>query len=192
MVMFKGPPRKTGNLPMGHFPFQIKIKKKKKKKKKNVALQQQWIEYGITCVQPGINYFLSKFGDDTSLPLSAFKAARLFSPVKVNDMQPVATDVDMLQSIPVLNTNGTIDKLKTELPAYVAKTSGISALEWFKKYEDQLPSWAEAFKLVVLIQSSSSAAERAFSLLNNSFSPQQTSTLEDCVECSIMLQFNKR
>ena len=162
----------------------------------NVALQQQWIEYGMTCVQPGLNYLLSKFGDDTSPPISAFKAAQLFSAVKVNVMQLVATRVDMLQTIPVLNTNGTIDKLKTELPTYVSKTCGISgivdALEWFMKYEDKLPSWAEAFKLVVLIQSSTPAAEQAFSFLNNSFSSQQTSTLEDCVECSVMLQFNKR
>uniref|UniRef100_A0A1X7V2U4 HAT C-terminal dimerisation domain-containing protein n=1 Tax=Amphimedon queenslandica TaxID=400682 RepID=A0A1X7V2U4_AMPQE len=102
-----------------------------------------------------------------------------------NYMQPVATDVNLLKTIPILNNSDTIDKLKTELPAYVANTNIISnktkGLEWFKKYENDLPNWTKAFKLVVLMQPTSSAAERVFSLLNSSFLSQQTSSLEDYV-----------
>ena len=43
---------------------------------------------------------------------------------------------------------------------------------------------------VALVQPSSSAAERVFSLLTNSFGVQQDLALQDYIECSIMLQYN--
>ena len=45
---------------------------------------------------------------------------------------------------------------------------------------------------VLLLQPSSAAAERVFSLLANSFSEQQTRALEDYVQTSVMLQYNYR
>ena len=48
-----------------------------------------------------------------------------------------------------------------------------------------------AFKLVLLVQPSSAAAERVFSLLQNSFSQRQSSSLEDYIETSLMLQYNR-
>ena len=42
------------------------------------------------------------------------------------------------------------------------------------------------------VQPSSAAAERVFSPLSNSFTEQQMSSLEDYIETSIMLQFNKQ
>ena len=47
---------------------------------------------------------------------------------------------------------------------------------------------AQACKYVTLIQPSSAAAERDFSLLANSLS--QESALEDYIEASLMLQYN--
>ena len=37
-----------------------------------------------------------------------------------------------------------------------------------KNHQNDLPAWAEACKLVLLVQPSSAAAERVFSLLENS------------------------
>jgi hypothetical protein len=54
----------------------------------NSGLQQQWMTYAISCVQPGLDYFQSKLGSDAIAPVSAFKAARLFSPYKTNEIQP--------------------------------------------------------------------------------------------------------
>ena len=51
---------------------------------------------------------------------------------------------------------------------------------------------AGACKNVLLIQPSSAAAERAFSILCNSFGERQESSLQDYIECSIMLQYNGR
>ena len=41
------------------------------------------------------------------------------------------------------------------------------------------------------MQPSSAAAERVFSLLNNSFNAKQRSSLEDYIEGSVMLQYNR-
>ena len=50
---------------------------------------------------------------------------------------------------------------------------------------------AEA-KQVLLVQPSSAAAERAFSLLSAAFSDRQDSALADYLQASVMLQYNKR
>ena len=42
------------------------------------------------------------------------------------------------------------------------------------------------------LQPSSAAAERVFSLLNNSFKEQLYSSLEDYIDTSIMLQYNAK
>ncbi len=68
----------------------------------------------------------------------------------------------------------------------------IDKLEWWKKHSNELPHWSAACKLVLLVQPSSAAAERVFSLLSNSFGEQQTSSLEETIEASIMLQYNYR
>ena len=48
----------------------------------------------------------------------------------------------------------------------------------------ELPHWS---RMILLIQTSSAASERVFSLLNNTFNEQQQGCLEDYVETSIML-----
>jgi hypothetical protein len=58
--------------------------------------------------------------------------------------------------------------LKTELPTYLALASGIAVdiepTVWWKQNKAELPHWSHAFTEVVLIQPSSAAAERVFSL----------------------------
>ena len=43
-----------------------------------------------------------------------------------------------------------------------------------------------------LVQPSSAAAERVFSLLKNAFGEQQQSSLHDLVAATLMVQYNKR
>ena len=75
-----------------------------------------------------------------------------------------------------------LEELKRELPLlplYMAKADGVSPeldkLEWWKNHQLELPNWSRACKTALLIQSSSAAAERVFSLLNKF----QTSALEN-------------
>ena len=68
----------------------------------NLPLQSQWITYAVTCVKPGIDYFNSNLHDDGVI--KAFKAARLFSPDRVSEMQPSATDIDILSAFPFFDS----------------------------------------------------------------------------------------
>ena len=45
---------------------------------------------------------------------------------------------------------------------------------------------------VPVVQPSSAAAEKVFSILNRSFNDTQNSALQDLVETSVMMQFNNR
>ena len=64
--------------------------------------------------------------------------------------------------------------------------------EWWRNNEVSLPNWSAAAKKALLVQPSSAASERVFSLLNNCFGSKQTNSLEDYVEGTIMLQYNNR
>lgn len=158
--------------------------------------QAQLKAYSQRCVQPGLDYFTTQLHTNLRDALAVFKAARLFSPHKLKVMQPVATSVDSLALFQFLNQDEILTGLKEELPAYIAKCSDvspeISAVEWWKINCHGLPTWSNAAKQVLLLQPSSAAAERVFSLLTASFSEQQQHSLNDYVETSIMLQYNNR
>ena len=55
-----------------------------------------------------------------------------------------------------------------------------------QKGATEIPAWAQAGKLIVLVQPSSASAERVFSILQNSFTHQQHSSLEDYISVSCM------
>ena len=134
-------------------------------------------------MKQGIDYFTARFGNDTTSALSAFKAARLFSPWKVSEMQPVATDIDALSSFPFLKDVLILASLKSELATYLPKaedtSSTIDVLDWWKNAEADIPTWASSAQKVLLVQPSSASAEHPFSLLKNSFNEQQLSSLEE-------------
>ena len=56
----------------------------------------------------------------------------------------------------------------------------------------QIPTWANAFTLILLVQQSSADAGRVFSLVQISFSHVQQSSLEDYISVSVMLQYNRK
>ena len=85
--------------------------------------------------------------------------------------------------------------LKNEYPRYKAAAEDVShdyaPLNFWEAHSNALPVLAEAAKKILLIQPSSSAAVRVFSLMKNLFGDQQQSSLEDYIETSLMLQYNK-
>ena len=114
-------------------------------------------------MQPGLDYSQDKFGADTAI---------------------------------------TIKHLKEELPTYLAKASALASsldssdgsmdsLEWWKDNSIELVYWSQVAQWVFLVQPSSAAAERVFSILNR-ISDSQTNYLEDYVESTVMLHYNKR
>lgn len=66
------------------------------------------------------------------------------------------------------------------MPQYIAKTADVSQkldiLEWWKINADEIPCSSAARK-VLLLQPSSAATERVFSLLKATFSDQQDNSL---------------
>jgi hypothetical protein len=126
----------------------------------------------MRCIQPGLDYFKRQISTNLKEAVSVFKTARLFSPV----MRPTATCIDSLSVLPFL-TPQALAELKEELPLYVSKASGVDArlcpVEWWKLNSGSLPKWSAEARKILLIQPSSAAAERVFSLLKESFSDQQ-------------------
>ena len=92
----------------------------------NPQLQHQLIQYGNACVQPAILYFKECLDGCMKNPLSAFKAARLFSPQKVAEMKPDPAVIDGLAVFPFLSAQSTLCNLKEELPEYMAKAEDVS------------------------------------------------------------------
>ena len=161
----------------------------------SITYKKNLIEYARACLQPGIVYFNRQLESSLKISLQAFKAGRIFSPLKVYSMKPDNTMNDSLMIFPFF-THAIIDKLKTELPTCVAKAADVSSdmdpLEWWKLHSSELPSWSSAAKKALLVQPSSGSAERVFSLLKSSFGDQQDLSLKDYIEASLILQYNKR
>ena len=152
-------------------------------------------DYCLSCAQPAFEYFKAKFHSDLQIQLNGFKAARLFDPVKVCELQPTGVDINDLKVFSFF-APPKLEGLKVELPVYLAKANGVSAdidkLQWWQIHMKEFPKWASACSKVLLVQPSSAAAERVFSLLVNSFNDRQTCSLEDYIESSIMLQYNNK
>lgn len=62
-------------------------------------------------------------------------------------------------------------------------------LEWWKCNASALPHWSKVAQKMFLLQPSSAATERVFSLLKSSFNDQQDNSLKDYIESSLMLQY---
>ena len=151
--------------------------------------KQFLINHARACNQPGIDYFNKQIDTTLQGPLAAFKTARFFSPQKLYDLQPDASSIESLRAFPFFYDED-LQSLKAELPAYLAKAAGVASsidpLQWWQRNATCLPHWASAARKVVLVQPSSAASERVFSLLNSAFGDQQDNMLQDYLEASLM------
>ena len=113
-------------------------------------------------------------------------------------MRPTAATVSALRIFPFLNSDRIIDGLIAELPDYVAAAQDVvvtteeEKVKWWCQQVERLPRLSAAVKQVLLVQPSSAAAERPFSLLSATLSDQQDTALADNLQNSVRLQYNKR
>ena len=159
-------------------------------------LRETWFKYGMDCIEPGLTYFADTIIDGPLKPaLAIFKAARLFNPQKIAEMSVTAESLDALQVVPFFDSE-MIGNLKEELPSYLSKATDLSPdhnpLVFWRSHSPNLSHWAAAAKKILVVQPSSAASERAFSLLTSTFHDQQSQSLVDYIELSMMLQFNGR
>ena len=158
-------------------------------------VQQRWMRYAKSCIKPALDYYKEHLNADLmSIPMKAFKAARLFSPLILQKTKPECTALTDLLAFPFI-TESTLAALKEEFPRYAAIVEDVSnedtVLDFWRNNSKSLPKWAEAASKGLLCQPSSAAAERVFSIMKHSFGDQQLSSLEDYLEASIILQYNK-
>ena len=101
-------------------------------------------------------------------------------------MQPSALDIECLSAFPFFDDDF-IMKLKSELPTYLSKCADTNenfcALQWWKQNAPELPYWAKAAQKILLVQPSSAASERGFSLLKATFCENVILVLKLGVEC---------
>lgn len=62
------------------------------------------VEHGKRCVQPGIAYYFQQVSTNMKPALEAFKAARLFSPFRLNEIKPSEASLDTLIAFPFLQS----------------------------------------------------------------------------------------
>jgi hypothetical protein len=161
----------------------------------NTTNEQMLVQYAKNCVKPAYDYFKEKFDNDLRSTVKLFKTARYFSPSKVSELKPTSSDLSSLSAFPCFDSEA-IEGMKSELPTYLAAAEGVAPqfdpCEWWKYHSADIPMWARSFRKIALIQPSSAAAERVFSLLQSSFGKQQEQSLEDYIQLSVMMQYNYR
>ena len=74
--------------------------------------KQQLVSYGVACIKPAFDYFVTKFEHELKPAVDAFKAAQLFLPNKVNDLCPDSSSVDSLKAFPFYQDSTLLDHLK--------------------------------------------------------------------------------
>jgi hypothetical protein len=160
----------------------------------DVAIYNQLMAQAKACIRPGLNFYQCKFSIQFRDTVRAFKAARFCCPVQVQALRPTSASLEELRNFPFVNNDATIANLAQELPLYIAAADGVNVAceeEKVTAHRDTLPHWCALVKKLLLIQPSSAAAERVFSLLSNAFTSHQDSALQDYLEASVMLRYNK-
>ena len=75
--------------------------------------------------EPATKWFLRKFNVDLYGVVVAFKAARLFCPVRIQWLKPTNALVESLRAFPFLDRDAITDGLKAELPTYLAAAEDV-------------------------------------------------------------------
>ena len=116
----------------------------KKLSQGNSERKQQLVSYSKECVKPAYNYFKHKFNNNLQQTVKAFKAAQYFSPSRISEVQPTASDIGGLRSFPFLDSNAVMDNLNSELPYYMAAVDGVAstvdAVQWWKGHNKSSPT----------------------------------------------------
>lgn len=167
---------------------------------------QQLFDYGVACVVAGFAYWRQKVVE-LGKQAAAFKGAFAFDPNAARDMSGPTLSA-FLRDVKNFDfvTDQNVQDLLGEQAAYVAAcahlptaadraddgSSGIDLRAFWRGKREQLPNMYAMVRKIMLVQPSSAACERVFSLLTSTFNPQQDQALADYIEVSLMLQYNHK
>ena len=135
------------------------------------------------------DYFGQKIWETKSIAI--FEAARVFVPSKVTsyEVKNIQESISKFSCLSILQASMLI-----EIPTYLVLAAsfhnGDDLHNFWKSNQAKIPTWASAFQRVSLIQPSSAAVERVFSILQNITSSSQSRLLEDALEATLMRRYN--
>ena len=144
-----------------------------------------------------IKYFFERFDLNSGIlkmELELFRCLKLLNPENHKHNEYGAEDIEKLCRFTPFQSmrNDLIKELPVMKRLAANFESSHDILLWFKQRSDEIGTWYEAAKLCALIQPSSGSAERAFSLLEIAQNENQSSSLLDYQETSIMLRYNRQ
>ena len=86
----------------------------------NSVAMNQMVQYALSCIPPGLQYFTTKLGHSLRESLAAFdfKAETLLNSQKFAEMLSTPLEVDDLVSFPFA-TSAVLSHLEVELPSYI-------------------------------------------------------------------------
>lgn len=165
-------------------------------------LDLAWKEYCLKLSEPYMNYFDEMVMGHNCLPL--WRAASMADPLNMQRQTLTASDlrVRIQPLIGNLVPRPLVDSMVAELSEYERACSN---LDWSNEKYDRrlvkveefwsthklLPAWTEFAHLVFLLQPTSACVERSFSILKYIMGDQQTRSLRDKIEASLMLRYNR-
>ena len=82
------------------------------------------------------------------------------------------------------------------MPTYIAVIADVETADsreivvWWSR-EQGLPTWSRELKKILLVQPTAAAAERVFSLLSSCFTDPRHHALEDYLETTVILRYNR-
>jgi len=149
----------------------------------------------MKCIGSAIHYFRKIFGEVNSAgqTVKYFEPLVIFDPIYASTTNITGDDVAKLEKSLIYDSD-TIRHLIGELAIYQTACAadikeGTDLIRWWGLQARSLPWFSSAASKAMLLQPSSAAIERAFSMLRI-FSEQQSQTLEDYRETALMLRYN--
>lgn len=131
--------------------------------------------------------------------------ARAFDPTYASQHLTEAGIDEMMSTILPFMTHIDAQKLKAEMPAYMAAAKDIDVDHadvekfseqvlsfWRSTNKTALSEWRKAARITFTLSPNSATCERVFSLLKIMYGEQQDQVLADHIQASIMMRYNGR
>lgn len=169
--------------------------------------KQAWINYCQSLAQPCYDYFKDKVVAHPTMAL--YRAAMYGNPeymckYNVTSTQELRNAVQPLVTVKFIKIE-LVNAMVNELAEYqlvcdeASTWTSLTYQQRLQKIEDywaikrvKLAAWTEFAHTCMLLQPSSACVERAFSILKYIFTDQQSSSLGDLIETTLMLRYNRK
>lgn len=168
----------------------------------NEDIKTLWKEYCLKVSEPFMIYFEEKVMQHNCMDY--WRAASMADPLNIQRQSVTASELRRLIAplVGKLVPPALVDRMVSELSEYDRACGSqnwsddtyevrLGKVESFWASKKLLPGWREFAHLVFLLTPTSACVERAFSMLKLIMSDNQTCSLSDKIEASLMLRYNR-